>query len=148
MRLDVAANTRGLSVLALREAGHEVSEKALLDAAEATDVALCTLYLDAGVPVDCVDEDGTTPLHNACYDDGNLSLVTLLLDRGSQAIETEAKNGDTPLHLACANGDIAVVTLFLDRDCNFDAEKYKTCSPYRQDVLELLSERGHDVLRR
>ena len=51
--LDVSANSRGLGVLALREAGREVCEAGLLEAAEG-DVALCTLYLDAGVPIDCV----------------------------------------------------------------------------------------------
>ena len=59
--LDVSANSRGLSVLALREAGREVSEAGLLQAA-AGDVALSTLYLDAGVPIDCVDDAGRTPL--------------------------------------------------------------------------------------
>ena len=64
--LDVSANTRGLSVLALREAGREISEAGLGAAAAEGDVALCTLYLDAGVPIDCVDADGQTPLHLAC----------------------------------------------------------------------------------
>ena len=48
--LDVAANTRGLSVLALREAGREVSEEGLFRAIVSDNVSLCTLYLDAGVP--------------------------------------------------------------------------------------------------
>ena len=74
--LDVSANSRGLSVLALREAGREVSEAGLLEAAEG-DVALCTLYLDAGVPIDCVNDDVQTPLHivsgRACGDHGALA---------------------------------------------------------------------------
>ena len=61
--LDVVANTRGLAVLALREAGRAVSEDGLLAAAERGDVASCTLYLEAGVPLDCVDRKGNTPLH-------------------------------------------------------------------------------------
>ena len=65
--LDVAANSRGLSILALREAGHEVSEAALLEAAEEGDAPLCTLLLDAGVPLDCRDSDGDTPLHLSCH---------------------------------------------------------------------------------
>ena len=63
--LDVSANTRGLSVLALREAGREVSEDGLLAAVSTGDVSQCTLYLDAGVPIDCVDGMGMTPLHHA-----------------------------------------------------------------------------------
>ena len=50
--LDVAANTRALSVLALREAGLEVSEDGLRVAAIKGGVSLVTLYLDAGVPID------------------------------------------------------------------------------------------------
>ena len=42
--LDVSANTRGLSVLALREAGREVSEDGLLAAVSTGDVSLCTLF--------------------------------------------------------------------------------------------------------
>ena len=66
--LDVVANTRGLSVLALREAGRAVSEAGLLTAAGKGDVALCTLFLDAGVPIDCVNTSGFTPLLRACRD--------------------------------------------------------------------------------
>ena len=114
VRLDVAANTRGLSVLTLRDAGHEVSEDGLLEAAEGGDVALCKLYLDAGVPLDCVELSGDTPLHLSCEGE-HLEVTTLLLDRGSTAID--AKNGHdwTPLLFSCHRGDLEVVTLLLDR---------------------------------
>ena len=60
--LDVSANSRGLSVLALREAGREVSEAGLLDVTFQGNVSLGTLYLDAGVPIDCVSDRSNTPL--------------------------------------------------------------------------------------
>ena len=63
MRLDVVPNTRVLSVVALREAGREVSEDGLFYAAFKGDVSQVTLYLDAGVPIDCVNDRGNTPLH-------------------------------------------------------------------------------------
>ena len=66
--LDVSANTRGLSTLALREAGREVGEEGLLAAVREGDVGLCTLYLDAGVPIDCVTAKGSTPLLISCYE--------------------------------------------------------------------------------
>ena len=90
--LDVSANARGLSVLALREAGREVTEAGLLEAAE-SDVALCTLYLDAGVPIDCVNDNGRTPLFTSC-EGGHLEIATLLLDRGS-AIDQKGGNKTT-----------------------------------------------------
>ena len=64
--LDVVPNTRGLSVLALREAGREVSEDGLFHAAEDGDVSLVTLYLDAGMPIDWTDGASLTPLHYSC----------------------------------------------------------------------------------
>ena len=70
--LDVVPDTRGLAVEALREAGREVSEAGLLDAARDGDDGLCTLYLDAGVPIDCRDGHGFTPLHLSC---GNGQLL-------------------------------------------------------------------------
>ena len=64
--LDVSANSRGLSVLALREAGREISEAGLHAAAAGGDVSLVTLYLDAGVPLDCMRSDSGTPLLLSC----------------------------------------------------------------------------------
>ena len=112
--LDVAANTRGLSVLALREAGREVSEEGLFRAIVSDNVSLCTLYLDAGVPIDCLDDNGHTPLRLACgY--GHLSLATLFLDRGSLAIDEKGVAGNTPLHAACRCRHESLARLLLDR---------------------------------
>ena len=94
--LDVVPNTRGLSVLALREAGREASEAGLFHAVTigaGKDVSLCTLYLDAGVPINCRGGHANTPLHD-------LSIVTLLLDRGSRAIDEKDGNDDTPCSLS------------------------------------------------
>ena len=176
--LDVVANTRGLSVLALRESGREVSEAGLFCAVGDGNVALVTLYLDAGVPIDCVvsrfgekllhhacqcgqvsvatllldrgsviDEKngvGWTPLHYAC-NNGHLSLVTLLLDRGSRAIDQWDNGFYKPLDFACSKGHLSIVTLLLDRGCDFDVEGYKLSTPFPQDVVQLLSQRGHAV---
>ena len=133
--LDVSANARGLSVLALREAGREVSEAGVFRAAINGDVALVALYLDAGVPADCVDADPDsesdhpdyypprhTPLHLAC-NSRDLPLATLLLDRGSNVIDKKDEEGCTPLHLACRTGNLSLVTLLLDRGSDAIDEK-------------------------
>ena len=115
--LDVSANPRGLSVLALREAGHEVGEAGLIKAACAGDVALCTLYLDAGVPIDCRHPDDWyscyRPLHHACQQ-GHLEIVTLLLDRGA-AIDQRSGRGETPLFISCRGRRLEIARLLLDR---------------------------------
>ena len=114
--LDVSANTRGRSILALRETGREVSEAGLLAAAETGDVSLCTLFLDAGVPIDCRDDSGNTPLHLSCVE-GHVSVATLLLDRCTAIDEKNGGTGggNTPLHLSCLAGSLSVATLLLDR---------------------------------
>ena len=135
--LDVVANTRGLAVLALREAGRTVSGDGLLEATDNGDVSLVTLYLDAGVTIDYVD-DGQTPLHLACGR-GRLEIATLLLDRGSTAIDEKTYSWQTPLHLSCRNGHVEIATLLLDRGSTaLDEEEYDGQRP-----LHLACRRGH-----
>ena len=153
--LDVSANPRGLSVLALREAGHEVGEAGLITAACAGDVALCTLYLDAGVPIDCTRPTDWyscyTSLHCAC-DQGHLEIVTLLLDRGA-AIDRESRRGETPLFISCRSGRLEIARLLLDRGST--AMDVKTINHYKplgtsyrngnSEITRLLLDRGCPV---
>ena len=120
--LDVVPNTRVLSIVALREAGREVSERGLRRAAASGDVPQCTLYLDAGVPLDCVDAGGDTPLHIAS-NAGHSEVATLLLDRGTTAIDEKNSVGDTPLHLACYSERLEIARLLLDRGTTAIDEK-------------------------
>ena len=122
MRLDVVPNARGLSVLVLREAGREVSEAGLISAVQQGDVTLCTLYLDAGVPLDCVDYCGDTLLHHSCRY-GRLEVATLLLDRGNTAIDEKNRGGRTPLLISCHYGYLKIATLLLDRGSTAIDEK-------------------------
>ena len=48
----------------------------------------------------CLNKDGDTPLHFACYN-GHTDIVKYLVSE--QGCSTACKNmsGDTPLHLAC-----------------------------------------------
>ena len=118
--LDVVPDTRGLAVEALREAGRQVSKYGLLAAARNGDMALVTLYLDAGVPIDC-QWDGPSEVNGGC----------------------------TPLHVACMFGHLSLVNLLLDRGCDVDVEAHlrrqETHYAYPRAVLELLLARGHDV---
>ena len=151
--LDVSANTRGLSVLALHEAGREVSEAGLLEAASERDASLCTLYLDAGVAIDCVDSDGYTPLQISCSSD-DLVVATLLLDRGSTAIDEKDSIGWTPLHLTCCNGSLKIATLLLDRGSNTIDEKdrlgrtplFISCNFGNLEIATLLLDRGSTAI--
>ena len=146
--LDVVPNTRGLSILALREAGRTVSGVGLLRAAQG-DVSRCTLYLDAGVPIDCEDRYGRTPLHFACAK-GRLEVATLLLDRGSKALDEMNHSGATPLHVSCAAASLEVATLLLDRGSKaLDEENdsgetplHLSCRTGCVEIATLLLDRG------
>ena len=153
VRLDVSANSRGLSVLALREAGREVSEAGLLAAVKDGDVVLCTLYLDAGVPLDCVDRQGATPLLLSCRR-GHLEIARLLLDRGSTAIDEKDGEGDTPLLVACDRGQLEIATLLLDRGstaidekgCSGSTPLHHACRSGNVEIARLLLDRGSTVI--
>ena len=147
--LDVPANTRGLSTLALREAGREVGEEGLLAAVREGDVGLCTLYLDAGVPIDCVTAKGSTPLLISCFK-GHLLIARLLLDRGSTAIDEKDGDGDTPFLHACWGGHVEIARLLLDRGSPAIDEKggvgatplYLSCFNGHVEIARLLLDRG------
>ena len=151
--LDVSANARGLSVLALREAGREVSEAGLIEAAADGDVALSTLYLDAGVPIDCRDDNGDTPLLISCYD-GHAEIATLLIDRGSTAIDAKNDGGQTPLFISCDSGYLEIATLLLDRgsaaidekDCDGQTPLLVTCYHGDLEIATLLLDRGSTAI--
>ena len=100
----------------LREEGRDVDAAGFCQAGEAGDVRLCELYLDAGV-VCPRDED--TPLHVACLE-GNISLCTLLLDRGSD-VNAKGNCQRTPLHYAVYKGNTELCTLLLDRGSDVNA---------------------------
>ena len=151
--LDVSANTRGLSTLALREAGREVGEDGLLAAVREGDVGLCTLYLDAGVPIDCVTAMGSTPLLISCRG-GHLQIATLLLDRGSNAIDEKDDKDSTPLFFSCCNGHLETARLLLDRGSNAIDEKddkgytplLASCNSGHLETARLLLDRGSNAI--
>ena len=148
--LDVVPNTRGLSVLALREAGREVSEGGLLRAARDGDITLCTLYLDAGVPTQCVCKNGWTPLHFAAIN-RHVDVMALLLDRGHD-VECRSSDGQTPLHASAANGHREGIALLLERGHASECCTTKNVAPLHfaarnghEEVVSLLLDWGHDL---
>ena len=152
--LDVSANACGLSVLALREAGREVSEAGLLAAVNQGDMALCTLYLDAGVQIDCVDREGRTPLFLSCFVAEGYLVATLLLDRGSTAIDEKDSFRWTPLFASCYFGHLEIATLLLDRGSNAIDENtsqgetplFISCTEGHLEIVTLLLDRGSNAI--
>eukprot|EP00754_Rhynchopus_humris_P033431 Rhum_TRINITY_DN15467_c5_g5::Rhum_TRINITY_DN15467_c5_g5_i9::g.157373::m.157373 len=106
----VSASLAARAAATLREEGRAVDAGAFRAAAEAGNLRLCELYLDAGIVSPPGDE---APLHVACRS-ANVALCTLLLDHGCD-VNVKANDGTTPLHLAAQSGNTKLCTLLLDR---------------------------------
>jgi ankyrin repeat protein len=57
------------------------------------------------------DDNGSTPLHLACSSGAHPTVIQLLVDWGSKAIEMTNIGGNTPLHMACFRSVTPLETL-------------------------------------
>ena len=69
--------------------------------------------MQCGAEVNCRDNYGSLPIHNACRRD-YLHTVRLLISKGSDFTSTD-NDGDTPLHLASMYGHRSVVDYLKQR---------------------------------
>jgi uncharacterized protein len=119
-----------LAVLALSpaRAGAEPCSPELVSAVERGDVPSIAAALDAGTPVRCADDKGSTLLHLLVADwieedDEGLPsgpVAVLLIDRGADASAVDT-TGKTPLMLACLLQKIAAVQGLLAAGANPNA---------------------------
>lgn len=103
-------------------AGDEEAEalaERLRNAARNGDAAMLRTFLDAGVPVDVVGEEGDTFLMLAAYH-GHAEVVQDLLDRGADPNVANAK-GQTPLAGAVFKGFVDVVRVLAANGADPDA---------------------------
>src|SRR5262247_2824996 len=84
----------------------------LADAAMRRDVAAVRSLLQQKIDVNAPGRDGTPALHWVVRVD-DLETATLLLQAGADAKFAD-RYGVTPLFLACANGNGAMIRLLLD----------------------------------
>ena len=110
--------------VAVEENKDEPDEEALLLAAEDNDVDSIIDLLDRGTPVDCVTDDGYTPLQLAC-NFGAAEAAEVLLDRGADINHT-ANDKTTPLLLSAYAGHGEVLDVLLNdkhgQSLNLEAE--------------------------
>ena len=76
-------------------------------------VHVLRLLLGEGVPVNLVDETGTTPLCVASRE-GHADAVRILIDEGRADANLAGNLGRRPLHLACERGNEDVVRVLLE----------------------------------
>ncbi|EQC30456.1 hypothetical protein SDRG_11776 [Saprolegnia diclina VS20] len=112
-------------------------ENALLNAARDGKLAQVQSYLNQGVNVNCMDNNGYTPLHTAASS-GHVDVVRLLLEKGAN-VNACGPNGYTPLHTAASSGHVNVVRLLLEKGAKLDTENKDGQTP-----LEVAEARSFD----
>lgn len=127
-------------------------------------------FLDEGIDVNALDSGGATALYTA-VGNKNVKVVKLLLDSGANPNGIQLENNDEffknsgkdpiklltkainprwiPLTTACANGNMEIVKLLLDKGADVNLEEKKGWNPIvyavvnqRVDVVKLLLESG------
>ena len=106
------------------------------------------LLLDRGADVNAENKDGETALHGA-IEGGYESVVLLLLDHGADATRSNARDGliGTPLKIASAQGNIAMVRLLLEqrKELEVGDSLHAALVKGRGEVVEMLLEKGAEI---
>ncbi|XP_046390192.1 ankyrin repeat and MYND domain-containing protein 2 [Ischnura elegans] len=88
-------------------------EKALFEKLAAGDVeGVKNILLLNEIDINCVDENGMTPLQHVCYK-GNKEYVQMLLDRGADVNAGKHESAYTALHFAALSGNVEVCHMLL-----------------------------------
>jgi hypothetical protein len=122
-------------------------------AAKAGNIECARLLLEAGAYPDASwDQEGYTPLHLAAMNK-DLEMVKLLLDHGAPIDSTFGADGcsENALHHACAEGDLALATLLLERGAGLERHghygtplAFAVCTR-RLEIVNLLLAKGADA---
>ena len=88
----------------------------------------------------------------AAADRGDTATAAALLSRQPSLVNSRKSNGDTPLHAAAYQGDLALARLLLERGADVNAANQGGLTPLheaadsgRREMLELLLSRGASV---
>lgn len=90
-------------------------------------VSLAEKVLKAGAAINCKNRQGITPLHIACYKEGdNSAIVRLLLENGANSNCADIQ-GNTPLHFALAYGKYSLITVLIQAGADVNlANKWRS----------------------
>ena len=73
----------------------------------------CFLFNKAGSNPNQVNHAGRTPLHEACL--GGHSKVILILLDFTREVNIPDRDGQTPAHIAAANGEVQCLEILADK---------------------------------
>jgi ankyrin repeat protein len=116
------------------------------------------MLLERKANVNALDDDGSTPLHQASQylwseDPDIAQLVRLLLDDGAD-IHALDNSGNTPLHFAASEGHLEVARMLLELKADVNALNKEGSTPLHQafetwrenpDIMRLLLDHGADA---
>lgn len=137
-RLAVMALLAIPALLVMEVRAYAVSAgEALIAATLAGDRSRVEALLDAGAPVDAVDDADNTALIFAARD-GRLDIAALLIGRGAR-IDRQDDEKVTPLIIAAFRGHHAIVELLLSRGAAVDIR-----DQWRRTALDYALTRGVD----
>jgi ankyrin repeat protein len=125
-------------------------------AAEGGSIKIATKLLAMGFDLNEPDDNGFTPLHNACYE-GDIAMAEFLISHGAD-IQSLDGEGRSILHNAC-NGDsenntnrISLVKKLLNLGLDINSASNDGSSPLsyacyngNQELVELLIDHGADI---
>ncbi|XP_071090384.1 uncharacterized protein [Haliotis cracherodii] len=96
------------------------------------------LLLKHGANVEVVDVNYNTPLHIACSQ-RHRDIVTTLVAACRGIMSERNIDGNTPIHLVCQTGDINIVEILLNLDCDCSLLNYGNYLP-----LDIACEQGDE----
>ncbi|XP_046358515.2 uncharacterized protein LOC124136592 isoform X2 [Haliotis rufescens] len=96
------------------------------------------LLLKHGANVEVVDVNYNTPLHIACIQ-RHRDIVTTMVAACRGIMSERNIDGNTPIHLVCQTGDINIVEILLNLDCDCSLLNYGNYLP-----LDIACEQGDE----
>jgi uncharacterized protein len=119
-----------------------MDNKGLIDAAKNSDLSTARSLIDSGADVNCVDEQGWTPL-NFAAGKGDLPMVKLLAEKGADIFKV-GRDNRTPYMIALAAGRVSVVKYLREAEDRYPGEKTprperKYCKAYHLKDLRQFS---------
>jgi ankyrin repeat protein len=94
---------------------------------------VATAILQRGCPVNVIDAEKITPLHEAAGS-GAWNLARLLIDRGASIDATTEKLRQTPLHIAAEKGHLRMISLLMEAGARIDLKDAEGRTPWRTSL--------------